>query len=157
MNSDTIDRLPPESVSGRMDDAFYRFVLEVFPLLGCEEGRESFLQHLERLAQWASTMPRTLTPDKPWSREEFAAALAGPEAMRDPRFGAYMDAFYEEYTGNPEDRMQAFYDDLFHSEQEISWVDWPAVWESVRASYENRLKNEFEEDEWLKGEQSPDK
>ena len=49
--------------------------------------------------------------------------------------------------------MQAFYEELFHDEQELSKVDWPAVWESVRASYEDWLKNEYEEDEWLKGEQ----
>ena len=145
--------IPAGASSGQMDEAFYKLVQEVLPLLGSEEGRREFLQNLERLSKWVSTMPRTLQGARPWTREEFAAALAGPEEMKDPRFGAYMEAFYEEYTGNPEDRMQAFYEELFHDEQELSKVDWPAVWESVRASYEDWLKNEYEEDEWLKGEQ----
>ena len=139
----------------QMDEAFFKLVEDVLPLLGDAEGRKDFLAHLDKLSRWVSTMPRALPQDRPWSREEFAAALAGPENLLDPRFGAYMDAFYEDYIENPGDRMQAFYDELFHDEQELSRVDWPAVWEQIRSNYEDWLRHEYEEDEWLKGEPNP--
>ncbi len=141
-------------VSGKMEEAFYKLIEEVLPLLKTEEGRASFQENLNNLSKWISITPNALHQDKPWTREEFKAALTGPEEMKDPRFGAYMDSFYEEYASTPEDRMQAFYDDLFHAEQELSEVDWLSVWESVRASYEDWLKKkDYVEDAWLKGEQ----
>ena len=146
----------PAAPSGQMSEAFYQLVQTVLPLLGSEAGRADFLHHLELLSRWVSTMPRSLQVNRPWTREEFAAALAGPENLLDPRFGAYMDAFYEEYIENPEDKMQSFYDELFHDEQELGRVDWLSVWESVRSSYEDWLESEYEEDEWLKGEQGPE-
>ena len=126
-------------VSGKMEEAFYKLIEEVLPLLKTEEGRASFQENLNNLSKWISITPNALHQDKPWTREEFKAALTGPEEMKDPRFGAYMDSFY---------------DDLFHAEQELSEVDWLSVWESVRASYEDWLKKkDYVEDAWLKGEQ----
>ena len=81
----------PAAPSGQMSEAFYQLVQIVLPLLGSEAGRADFLHHLELLSRWVSTMPRSLQVNRPWTREEFAAALAGPENLLDPRFGAYMD------------------------------------------------------------------
>lgn len=136
----------------RIEEAFDKLIEEALPLLGSEEDRESFLKQLDRLAQWVRVMPRSLDPEKRWTREEFEAAMAGLEERKDPHFGAYMDAFYEEYLENPEDVLQNFYKGMFQGEEELENVDWPSVWESVRASYEDWLKNEYEEDEFLKGE-----
>ena len=144
----------PDRTAAQMDDAFYTLVEDVLSLLGSPEGRECFLKNLERLSKWASIMPNSIQTSRPWTREEFAAAMAGPENLQDPRFGAYMDAFYEEYMENPEDKMQSFYENLFQDERELNRVDWLSVWETVRGSYEDWLKNEYEEDEFLKGEQA---
>ena len=138
-----------------MDDAFYTLLRSVLPMLNSDEGRDRFLHDLGRLTKWAQVMPHDLGNDEPWTKEQLHAMMLGPQELEDPRFGAYMDAFYEEYIENPGDRMQAFYDELFHDEQELSRVDWPAVWEQIRSNYEDWLRHEYEEDEWLKGEPNP--
>ncbi|MGI6030026.1 MAG: hypothetical protein ACOX7F_00815 [Eubacteriales bacterium] len=139
---------------GQMEESFYKLIEDVLPLLESQEGKAHFLANLDRLAQWVKAMPRSLRKGKAWSREEFEAILMGPDQMEDPRFGAYMDAFYEEYKENPEDSLQTFYDDLFRDEGDLTKVDWPAVWESVRQNYENWLKTEYH-DEWLEKEEPP--
>ena len=148
---------PPEAtqmgheVDTQINEAVFRLFQEVLPLLGDTHSRELLLRNLDRFVLWLRLMPRPITP-KRWTYEEFETALSVPDALaHDPRFGAYMDAFYEEYKENPEDELQAFYDKLFQNEQELSKVDWPSVWASIRASYENWLETEYE-DEWLKGE-----
>lgn len=135
----------------KIEEAFYKLIEETFPLLDSEEARESFLGQLDRLAQWVRVMPRTLDPEKKWSREQFQAAMAGLEERKDPHFGAYMDAFYEEYLENPEDVLQNFYKGMFQGE-ELENVDFSSVWEAVRAGYEDWLKNEGVVDEFLAGE-----
>ena len=77
--------------------------------------------------------------------------MAGLEERKDPHFGAYMDAFYEEYLENPEDVLQNFYKGMFQGE-ELENVDFSSVWEAVRAGYEDWLKNEGVVDEFLAGE-----
>lgn len=138
-------------VAAQINAAVFRLVQEVLPLVGDAQNREILLQHLDRFVLWLRLLPRPLT-EKRWTYEEFAAAVAGPEAMiRDPRFGAYMDAFYEEYKENPEDELQSFYDKLFQDEKELSKVDWTSVWETVRSDYETWLESTYA-DEWLDGE-----
>ena len=138
----------------KMEEAFYNLLEELRPYLTTVEDQKCLHENMERLSGWISVMPLTMHKDKHWSREEFQAALTGPDQMSDPRFGAYMDAFYEEYVGNKEDALHAFYDELFHEEEELNRVDWQSVWEMVRASYEDWLKANQYEDEWLKGEPS---
>ena len=138
-----------------MDDAFYTLLRSVLPMLNSEEGRERFLHDLGRLTKWAQVMPRDLKNDEPWTKEQLHAMMLGPQEMDDPRFGAYMDAFYEEYVGGAEDPTFAFYNELFTGEEDLSKIDWMSVWDSLKSNYENWLKHEYEEDEWLKGEKNP--
>lgn len=142
-----------QAIRSKMEEAFYNLLEELRPYLTNVEDQKCLHENMERLSGWIHVMPLTMHKDKHWSREEFQAALTGPDQMADPRFGAYMDAFYEEYVGNKEDALHAFYDELFH-EEELNQVDWQSVWEMVRASYEDWLKNNEYEDEWLKGEPS---
>lgn len=152
-----INRRPPadaecgNEVTTRINAAVFRLVQEVLPLLGDAHNRELLQEQLNRCMLWLRLLPRPLT-EKRWTYEEFEAALAGPEALaRDPRFGAYMDAFYEEYKENPEDELQSFYDKLFQNEHELSKVDWTSVWETVRSGYKTWLETTYA-DEWLQGE-----
>ena len=140
-----------EIIRSKMEEALYNLLEELRPYLTTVEDQKCLHENMERLSGWISVMPLTMHKDKHWSREEFQAALTGPNPMSDPRFGAYMDAFYEEYMGNKEDALHAFYDELFHEEEELNRVDWQNVWEMVRASYEDWLKANEYEDEWLKG------
>lgn len=140
-----------QAIRSKMEEAFYNLLEELRPYLTNVEDQKCLHANMERLSGWIHVMPLTMHKDKHWSREEFQAALTGPDQMADPRFGAYMDAFYEEYVGNKEDALHTFYDELFH-EEELNQVDWQNVWEMVRASYEDWLKNNEYEDEWLKGE-----
>ena len=142
-----------QAIRSKMEEAFYNLLEELRPYLTNVEDQKCLHENMERLSGWIRVMPLTMHKDKHWSREEFQAALTGPDQMADPRFGAYMDAFYEEYVGNKEDALHAFYDELFH-EEELNQVDWQSVWEMVRASYEDWLKNNEYEDEWFKGEPS---
>lgn len=139
-------------IHNKMEDTFYQLLEELRPYLITVEDQKCLHENMERLSGWIKVMPLTMHKDKHWSREEFQAALTGPDPMADPRFGAYMDAFYEEYVGNKEDALHAFYDELFHEEEELNRVDWQAVWDTVRSNYEDWLKNNEYEDEWLKGE-----
>ena len=146
-----------QAIRSKMEEAFFGLLEELRPLLTTVEDQKCLHENMERLSGWISVMPLTMHKDKHWTREEFQAALTGPDKMADPRFGAYMDAFYEEYVGNKEDALHSFYDDLFQQEESLNKVDWQFVWESVRASYEDWLKakaSEYE-DEWLKGEAKP--
>ena len=68
-------------VSGKMEEAFYKLIEEVLPLLKTEEGRASFQENLNNLSKWISITPNALHQDKPWTREEFKAALTGPEEL----------------------------------------------------------------------------
>ena len=138
-----------------MDDAFYTLLRSVLPMLNSEEGRERFLHDLGRLTKWAQVMPRDLKNDEPWTKEQLHAMMLGPQEMDDPRFGAYMDAFYEEYVGGAEDPNFSFYNELFTGEEDLSKIDWMSVWDSLKSNYESWLKHEYEEDEWLKGEKNP--
>lgn len=138
-----------------MDDAFYTLLRSVLPMLNSEEGRERFLHDLDRLTKWAQVMPRDLKNDEPWTKEQLHAMMLGPQEMDDPRFGAYMDAFYEEYVGGAEDPTFSFYNELFTGEEDLSKIDWMSVWDSLKSNYETWLKHEYEEDEWLKGEKNP--
>lgn len=138
-----------------MDDAFYTLLRSVLPMLNSEEGRERFLHDLGRLTKWAQVMPRDLKNDEPWTKEQLHAMMLGPQEMDDPRFGAYMDAFYEEYVGGAEDPTFSFYNELFTGEEDLSKIDWMSVWDSLKSNYESWLKHEYEEDEWLKGEKNP--
>jgi hypothetical protein len=133
-----------------MDDAFYSLLRSVLPMLNSDEGRERFLHDLARLTKWAQVMPRKLVNDEPWTKEQLHAMMLGPQELEDPRFGAYMDAFYEEYVEG-EDSTHAFYSELFQNETDPSKIDWMSVWETVKSNYESWLKTEYE-DEWLKGE-----
>lgn len=138
-----------------MDDAFYTLLRSVLPMLNSDEGRERFLHDLGRLTKWAQVMPRNLSNDEPWTKEQLHAMMLGPQNMDDPQFGAYMDAFYEEYMGGADDPTFSFYNDLFHEEENLAKVDWLSVWEAAGANYQMWKKAEFEEDEWLKGEPNP--
>ncbi len=138
-----------------MDDAFYTLLRSVLPMLNSEEGRERFLHDLGRLTKWAQVMPRDLKNDEPWTKEQLHAMMLGPQEIDDPRFGAYMDAFYEEYVGGAEDPTFSFYNELFTGEEDLSKIDWMSVWDSLKSNYETWLKHEYEEDEWLKGEKNP--
>ena len=138
-----------------MDDAFYTLLRSVLPMLNSEEGRERFLHDLGRLTKWAQVMPRDLKNDEPWTKEQLHAMMLGPQEIDDPRFGAYMDAFYEEYVGGAEDPTFSFYNELFTGEEALSKIDWMSVWDSLKSNYETWLKHEYEEDEWLKGEKNP--
>ena len=138
-----------------MDDAFSTLLRSVLPMLNSEEGRERFLHDLGRLTKWAQVMPRDLKNDEPWTKEQLHAMMLGPQEMDDPRFGAYMDAFYEEYVGGAEDPTFSFYNELFTGEEDLSKIDWMSVWDSLKSNYESWLKHEYEEDEWLKGEKNP--
>ena len=138
-----------------MDDAFYTLLRSVLPMLNSEEGRERFLHDLGRLTKWAQVMPRDLKNDEPWTKEQLHAMMLGPQEMDDPRFGAYMDAFYEEYVGGAEDPTFSFYNELLTGEEDLSKIDWMSVWDSLKSNYESWLKHEYEEDEWLKGEKNP--
>lgn len=138
-----------------MDDAFYTLLRSVLPMLNNDEGRERFLHDLGRLTKWAQVMPRNLSNDEPWTKDQLHAMMLGPQEMDDPRFGAYMDAFYEEYVGGAEDPTFAFYNELFTGEEDLSKIDWMSVWDSLKSNYESWLKHEYEEDEWLKGEKNP--
>lgn len=138
-------------VSAQINAAVFRFVQEVLPLLGDITNRDLLLRQLDRCVLWLRLLPRSLT-EKNWTCEEFEAALAGPDALaRDPRFGAYMEAFYEEHKEDPEEELQSFYDTLFQNEHELSKVDWGSVWETVRSGYETWLETTYA-DEWLQGE-----
>ena len=141
-----------QAIRSKMEEAFYNLLEELRPYLTTVEDQKCLHENMGRLSNWIRVMPLSIHKDKHWTREEFQAALTGPDQMSDPRFGAYMDAFYDEYMGNNEDALHNFYDELFHEEAELNRVDWQAVWESVRASYEDWLKNNEYEDEWLKGE-----
>ena len=138
-----------------MDDAFYTLLRSVLPMLNSDEGRERFLHDLGRLTKWAQVMPRDLKNDEPWTKEQLHAMMLGPQEMDDPRFGAYMDAFYEEYVGGAEDPTFSFYNELFTGEEDLSKIDWMSVWDSLKSNYESWLKHEYVEDEWLKGEKNP--
>ena len=135
-----------------MDDAFYTLLRSVLPMLNSEDGRERFLHDLERVTKWAKVMPHKLSSDEPWTKEQLHAMMLGPEKMDDPKFGAYMDAFYEEYVGGADDPTFSFYNDLFNQEEHLSKVDWLSVWESAGANYKMWKETEYPEDEWLKGE-----
>ena len=141
-----------QAIRSKMEEAFYNLLEELRPYLTTVEDQKCLHENMDRLSNWIRVMPLSIHKDKHWTREEFQAALTGPDQMSDPRFGAYMDAFYDEYMGNNEDALHNFYDELFHEEAGLNRVDWQAVWESVRASYEDWLKNNEYEDEWLKGE-----
>ena len=65
-----------------------------------------------------------------------------------------MDSFYEDYIGG-EDSTHAFYSELFQNETDLSKIDWMSVWDTVKSNYENWLKTEYAEDEWLKGQPNP--
>lgn len=135
-----------------MDDAFYTLLRSVLPMLNSDEGRDRFLHDLSRVTKWAQVMPHNLSNDEPWTKEQLHAMMLGPQNMDDPKFGAYMDAFYEEYVGGAEDPTFSFYNELFQEEENLAKVDWLAVWESAGANYQLWKKAEYEEDEWLKGE-----
>lgn len=135
-----------------MDDAFYTLLRSVLPMLNSDEGRDRFLHDLGRVTKWAQVMPHNLSNDEPWTKEQLHAMMLGPQNMDDPKFGAYMDAFYEEYVGGAEDPTFSFYNELFQEEENLAKVDWLAVWESAGANYQLWKKAEYEEDEWLKGE-----
>lgn len=136
-----------------MDDAFYTLLRSVLPMLNSDEGRDRFLHDLGRLTKWAQVMPHDLGNDEPWTKEQLHAMMLGPQELEDPRFGAYMDAFYEEYIEG-EDSTHQFYSELFQNETDMSKIDWMSVWETVKSNYESWLKTEYE-DEWLKGEPNP--
>lgn len=136
-----------------MDDAFYTLLRSVLPMLNSDEGRDRFLHDLDRLTKWAQVMPHDLGNDEPWTKEQLHAMMLGPQELEDPRFGAYMDAFYEDYVEG-EDSTHSFYSELFQNETDMSKIDWMSVWETVKSNYENWLKTEYE-DEWLKGEHNP--
>ena len=136
-----------------MDDAFYTLLRSVLPMLNSDEGRDRFLHDLGRLTKWAQVMPHDLGNDEPWTKEQLHAMMLGPQELEDPRFGAYMDAFYEDYVEG-EDSTHEFYSELFQNETDMSKIDWMSVWETVKSNYENWLKTEYE-DEWLKGESNP--
>ena len=138
-----------------MDDAFYTLLRSVLPMLNSDEGRERFLHDLGRLTKWAQVMPRNLHNDEPWTKDQLHAMMLGPQEMDDPRFGAYMDAFYEEYVGGAEDPTFAFYNELFTGEEDLSKIDWMSVWDSLKSNYETWLKHVYEESEWLMGEKNP--
>lgn len=140
-----------EEMDHEVEEAVCKIVEAILPKLEGDKGRKELLQSLSKLTEWIDKMPRSLHPDKCWSREEFDAVLAGPTEESDPQFGDYMDSFYEEYMDNAGNEVTDFYDKLFQNEQQINEVDWISLWESVRSSYENWLKTE-EEDEWLRGE-----
>lgn len=138
-------------VSSQINEAVFNLVQEVLPLLGDNDNRDLLLRQLDRCVLWLRLLPRSLT-EKKWTYQEFEAALAGPEALAgDPRFGAYMEAFYEEHKEDPEEELQSFYDTLFQNEHELSKVDWSSVWETVRTGYETWLETTYA-DEWLQGE-----
>lgn len=137
-----------------MDDAFYTLLRSVLPMLDSEEGRDRFLHDLDRVTKWAQVMPQNLKNDEPWTKEQLHAMMLGPQELEDPRFGAYMDSFYEDYMGG-EDSTHAFYSELFQNETDLSKIDWMSVWDTVKSNYENWLKTEYEEDEWLKGQPNP--
>lgn len=120
-----------------MDDAFYTLLRSVLPMLNSEEGRERFLHDLGRLTKWAQVMPRNLSNDEPWTKDQLHAMMLGPQEMDDPRFGAYMDAFYEEYVGGAEDPTFSFYNELFTGEEDLSKIDWMSVWDSLKSNYES--------------------
>lgn len=146
----------PASQSGSeanapINAAVFRLVQEVLPLLGDTDNKDRLLEQLDRCVLWLRLLPRALA-EKKWTYEEFEAALAGTDTLaRDPRFGAYMEAFYEEHKEDPEEELQSFYDTLFQNEHELSKVDWGSVWETVRTGYETWLETTYA-DEWLQGE-----
>ena len=136
-------------VSARINQAVYGLMQEVLPLIGDTENREILLEQLDQFVLWLRLIPRPLT-EKAWTYGDFESALAALKALEeDPRFGAYMDAFYEEYKENPEDELQTFYDDLYQNEEEGK-IDWSAVWQVVRTNYQSWLENEYN-DAYLKG------
>ena len=137
-------------VKARINKAVFALVQEVLPLMGDTDNRDILLKQLDHFMLWLRLIPRPLT-EKPWTYEEFESALAGLQTLEeDPRFGAFMDAFYEEYKENPEDELQTFYSDLFQNEEEAR-LDWGAVWQAVRANYQSWLENEYN-DAYLKSD-----
>ena len=74
--------------------------------------------------------------------------------QQDEKFDDYMDAFYEEYQGTDDQKINEFYDHLFQNERQVSEVNWISLWESVRTSYENWLESEKLEDDWIRAERA---
>ena len=134
-----------------MEEAVCKIIESILPKLEEGQGREDFLQNVDKMTEWVGKMPQSLRPGKRWSREEFTAVLAGPADQDDTKFGDYMDAFYEKYVDESEDEVHDFYEKLFQNEQQIDEVDWVSVWASIRQSYEH-WRETGEEDEWLRGE-----
>lgn len=97
-------------------------------------------------------MPQSLHPESRWNRDEFNAVLSGPMEQQDEKFDDYMDAFYEEYQGTDDQKINEFYDHLFQNERQVSEVNWISLWDSVHTSYENWLESEKLEDDWIRAE-----
>lgn len=74
--------------------------------------------------------------------------------QQDEKFDDYMDAFYEEYQGTDDQKINEFYDHLFQNERQVSEVNWISLWDSVHTSYENWLESEKLEDDWIRAERA---
>ena len=137
-----------------MEAAVCKIIEAILPRLEGGQDKEQLLQNLGQLTEWIDKMPQSLHPESRWNRDEFNAVLSGPVDQQDEKFDDYMDAFYEEYQGTDDQKINEFYDHLFQNERQVSEVNWISLWDSVHTSYENWLESEKLEDDWIRAERA---
>ena len=144
--SGALDKLAPgrfaslQAIHKALFEDIYDFAGEL-RTLNLAKGNFRFapLMYLEAALGNIDKMPQSLHPESRWNRDEFNAVLSGPMEQQDEKFDDYMDAFYEEYQGTDDQKINEFYDHLFQNERQVSEVNWISLWDSVHTSYENWL------------------
>lgn len=149
-------KLNPTTQTGdsEVEAAVCKIIEAILPRLEGGQDKEQLLQNLGQLTEWIDKMPQSLHPESRWNRDEFNAVLSGPVDQQDEKFDDYMDAFYEEYQGTDDQKINEFYDHLFQNERQVSEVNWISLWDSVHTSYENWLESEKLEDDWIRAERA---